>query len=602
MVMNAKRLLIVGCLLLALPVTAWEQTPAPGFIPSGAGSTNTSDGARDGLVNDGSFEDGNCAGGSAWTCTSSTGCEWIVDPLGAWGYPAYDGVNTAWLGGFCGDPNENSFCQDIYFDAIYLDWYWMGYVNSECSSVLVTVDGTPLVNYAMDLGDHTYGSWNSASGWIVGPDGLDVSAYFGGTHQLCFEWDRGLCGAGENDNMLIDYVGLWGPPLPTELTVNPDGSGDVPTIQDAIDLIAPGGTVYLGDGVFTGTGNHNLNAWGKDLTLRSLSLNPETCTIDCEGVPPAPRIGRPQTPVNSSGPHLFPENDRIPLRIAMYIVSGESSAFTVEGISFTRGWNWDWYGGAIYIYGSAPTITNCIFYENTADGYGGGAIAGEVSSPTIQGCTFFHNTAFWGGAVEILAPGSNAIIEDCYFYENLALYDGGALNVYDGAVVDVQFCRFLRNTTMQVGGAVSHYWGGSEPFADFRWCTFSENTADIGGSAIWADAPFRSWFNIFSFGQSGAAFLWTGGATHPEFACTNIFGNVGGDWTDILAPMLGVDGNISMDPQYCGPIGSGDLELQSDSPCLAANNDCGQQIGALPQGCEDTVARTSSWSEVKSLY
>ncbi len=602
MVTNAKRLFLIGCLLLALPALAWEQTPAPGFIPSGGGSANTSDGAREGLVNDGSFEDGNCAGGSAWTCASSTGCEWITDPSGAWGYPAYDGINAAWLGGFCGDPNENSFCQDIYFDANYLDWYWMGYVNNECASVLVTVDGTPLVDYAMDLGDHTYGTWNSASGWIVGPDGLDVGAYAGGTHELCFVWDRSLCGADGNDNMLIDYVGLWGPPPPMELTVNPDGTGDVPTIQDAIDLIAPGGTVYLSNGVFTGTGNNNLNAWGKDLTLRSSSLNPELCIIDCEGILPAPRGGRPQEPGNYSGPHVFPVDDRVPLTIGIYFFSGESSAFTVEGIGFTRGLNWDYYGGAIYMFGSSPTIINCQFSDNVADGWGGGAIAAESSSPTIRDCTFYHNVANWGGAVEIFGPGSNATIENCNFFENLAIHDGGALNVYDGAVVDVQFCRFYRNSTSSWGGAASIYWGGFEPFADFRWCTFSENMADIQGSGIWADAPFRSWFNIFSFGETGGVLFWTGGGGLPEFACTNIFGNVGGDWTGILAPMLGVDGNIAVDPQYCGLIGSGDLELQSDSPCLGANNDCGQQIGAFPQGCEDTVARSSSWSEVKTLY
>jgi hypothetical protein len=202
--------------------------------------------------------------------------------------------------------------------------------------------------------------------------------------------------------------------------------------------------------------------------------------------------------------------------------------------------------------------------------------------------------------VEILGLGSNAEIEDCLFLDNWTSWDGGALNIYDGADVEIRYCRFLHNISL-LGGAVSHYYGLDVPYADFRYCTFSENEADAGG-VFWADSPFRSWFNILSFSNDGGTLEWVGSGDLPEFACTDIFGNVGGDWTGILAPFLGTDGNISEDPQFCGQLGTWNIELQSDSPCLPGGNDCAQQFGAFGQGCGESAAAQSSWSAVKKLY
>ena len=68
----------------------------------------------------------------------------------------------------------------------------------------------------------------------------------------------------------------------TTYLVKPDGTGDFPTIQAAIDASQPGGEVLLSDGTFTGDGNRDLH-FGKSLTLRSQSGKPSACTIDCQG-------------------------------------------------------------------------------------------------------------------------------------------------------------------------------------------------------------------------------------------------------------------------------------------------------------------------------
>jgi hypothetical protein len=67
------------------------------------------------------------------------------------------------------------------------------------------------------------------------------------------------------------------------------------------------------------------------------------------------------------------------------------------------------------------------------------------------------------------------------------------------------------------------------------------------------------------------------------------------------------DGNWGLDPQFCGTVGSGNLFLQSDSPCLPGNapppmTDYCTLVGALPMGCAQTPTKRVTWGEIKSLY
>jgi hypothetical protein len=66
-------------------------------------------------------------------------------------------------------------------------------------------------------------------------------------------------------------------------SVLPDGSGDVATIQAAIDAAQAGDVVELGDGTFTGDGNRDLDFGGTGLVLRSARGVAEACVIECGG-------------------------------------------------------------------------------------------------------------------------------------------------------------------------------------------------------------------------------------------------------------------------------------------------------------------------------
>jgi len=71
----------------------------------------------------------------------------------------------------------------------------------------------------------------------------------------------------------------------TEYTVAPDGSGNYPTIQAAIDAAEDGDTILLADGIYAGVGNMNINLGSKNLVLRSISDDPKSCVIAVEPEP-----------------------------------------------------------------------------------------------------------------------------------------------------------------------------------------------------------------------------------------------------------------------------------------------------------------------------
>jgi len=108
-----------------------------------------------------------------------------------------------WLGGFCGDANENSLCQDLFIDGGTLNWFWMGHVSDPGDMVYISIDGVEVWQHILELADHTYGIWQNTEGTL---GGADVAAFCGGTHNVCLGFHLLNLGS----NMLVDYVTLDG--------------------------------------------------------------------------------------------------------------------------------------------------------------------------------------------------------------------------------------------------------------------------------------------------------------------------------------------------------------------------------------------------------
>jgi hypothetical protein len=108
-------------------------------------------------------------------------------------------------------------------------------------------------------------------------------------------------------------------------------------------------------------------------------------------------------------------------------------------------------------------------------------------------------------------------------------------------------------------------------------------TENLGHGLLFnSDVPCTVRTTIMA-GNSGEG-LASLGAGVPVLACSDIFGNGGGDWTGPIASALGIDGNFSADPYYCGA----DYTLLDVSPCQPGYHpdgaDCGV-IGARGGAC-----------------
>jgi len=230
------------------------------------------------------------------------------------------------------------------------------------------------------------------------------------------------------------------------LNVNPEGSGPFPTIQAAINAATPGEEVVLANGTYTGIGNRDLNFNGIGITVRSASLDPNKCIIDCNG------LGR-----------------------AFYFHNDETTEAKVEGLTIKNGDAY--YGGAIECEEASPTIDNCIITNNTAAF--GGAIDCFYASPVIINCIITNNTADYdGGAIEASSE-SSPTIKNCLITNNTAEGYGGAIDCYDMSSPVIRNCTIVDNIGDANRGGV-HATNVSYP--TIQNCILWNNGDDIYGA------------------------------------------------------------------------------------------------------------------------
>lgn len=252
------------------------------------------------------------------------------------------------------------------------------------------------------------------------------------------------------------------------------------------------------------------------------------------------------------------------------LLDGTLAGTRIEGLDITGGSFSA--GPALYFWHAVATIRDCRIHDNVGGGF--------------------------GGAVYARYADTHATFEGCWFENNVADMDGGAIYDLGAGSLTINGCTFIGNEAGRDGGAVYSYGGDIDLIA----CTFEGNgCAQYGSAAAAADAAFTLERCLATGGTfGGALFEYSGGSL--ALTCCDLYGNTGGDWTSDILDQLGVNGNISEDPLYCGEPDSGNYLLQSDSPCAPINAGCGMHIGAWDVGCEGTTTEASSWSRVKSLY
>ncbi|MCK4415403.1 MAG: right-handed parallel beta-helix repeat-containing protein [Candidatus Eisenbacteria sp.] len=434
----------------------------------------------------------------------------------------------------------------------------------------------------------------------------------------------------------------------TTYLVLPDGSGDFPTIQEAIVAAADGDLILLGNGTFVGDGNRDINFAGKAITVRSKADDPSVCTIDCQGSPGNPHRG-------------------------FYFSSDETRASVICGITIVNGWlegsDWeDGTGAGIFCSWGDPTIENCAFIGNSARS-GGGVACNGFTGPAIIDCLFEGNVArvTGNGAGLLLGASIGVVVSGCVFRDNdpsgMSSSGSGpeirdcefsghtrfALNCttnYDP--FPIEDCRFFDNTgpairSLDAQPNISRCSFRNNRAAngaaflldiDFagtiRECLIVSNIAEDSGGAVWCRSGTPGFVNCtFAYNEAGGgaggiecvsgtatlentiiAFSTAGQAIsgNANLSCCDLYGNAGGDWVGDIAGQFGLGGNISENPLFCDPM-SDDFTLQADSPCApfsSPNPEC-DLIGSEPIGCQPPTgvwppAGITSWGGVKALF
>jgi hypothetical protein len=394
-----------------------------------------------------------------------------------------------------------------------------------------------------------------------------------------------------------------------------DGSRGNPfrTIQAAIGAAGDYDVIGVGDGVYSGPGNRDIDFLGKPVMIVSTgSVN--RCVINCK---------------DQAYGFLFQ--------------SGESPLSVIDGLTITDGDE-----AAVRIRGACPTIQNCIITDND-----GGiecrssspeirnctikrsiAFAGiylDYSSPLISGCDILDNTAQcgvycqvysfplisdcrlrknagWnGGGLECRPAGSHPTLVDCLITDNTAFDDGGGIDCHPTASVTVRNCALSGNEALDEGGGVrctgttpalftgcrivgntSPQGGGVQVDSDthvvLQSCFIRDNTAERGAGVFVNDNARLLMDNctiVDNIATSGGGLYADGGTSlvsncilwdnQPDQVATNRHDLLSISHSCIESGHVGT-ANIDADPQFAttfGPI----LRLKAASPCVDSAND-----------------------------
>jgi predicted outer membrane repeat protein len=414
--------------------------------------------------------------------------------------------------------------------------------------------------------------------------------------------------------------------------IQPDGSGDAPTIQAGIDSCQSGDEVVLAPGTYTWTSQSGgypdaaIAVLKPGSTLRG-ELGASSTIVDGENLGCIFRgqdVGDVRiegltircgiVPPWSYGAGGITLHGNSHLTIAQCVLFDNfgiwqggaifCSTAVVEGCEFVSNFvggshTPDTSGGAIYC--DSAVVENCVFKDNFTRGDGaspGGAL--RLERGTVRNCLFEGNVASnfassFGGAIY----GGSVAIDSCVFRDNEARSTagpslGGAVYLAGSGSV-ITRSVFVRNRSSFDGGAIY-----SRVSAQIEQCTLLANFGweQRTGGIVMNGGSIQQ--VILAYTTEGRACSGTPG---PTWSCSNLYANASGD------EICGVDGggNLSVDPQFCAldPTTTVSVGLQQDSPCAPGNHPdgipCGV-IGAGPVTCESVLVHPRSWTTVKSLY
>ena len=213
---------------------------------------------------------------------------------------------------------------------------------------------------------------------------------------------------------LLTLFAWSAPGSATVILVAPDGSGDYPTIQQAIDAAVPGDVVRL----LPGTYHDVVTGSFQGHTVHAICFLKSGITL--EGA-----AGAEATILDAEHDHR------------VLVGEGISTGTILRGLTFLGGkprsgdGNTKW-GGGILLDQAGPTVENCTFRDCSiaVSGGGGGGLL----------CFSKHSTG-------------PMIIRSCLFEDNHSSQLGGAIELYQSNGYSIESCTFVGNSA-GTGGAI----------------------------------------------------------------------------------------------------------------------------------------------------
>jgi hypothetical protein len=489
-----------------------------------------------------------------------------------------------------------------------------------------SVESTATVGYCHMDAIECSACWEQALGWQTT---LFRNMKSGGS--VAFAFDRAsaaypMCAepecmrfAGDPDFAVVPLVSRTG----HQFFVDPWGTGDVPTIQAAVDAAVDGDYIWLADGTFAGIGNASILLDGKAVVIRSVSGDPDQCVIDCGGAGRAFCIdssplhtttfvgfaminGDATAEADPRGGAILCLGSRLSLadcRIQNSVAGGDGGAICCDSASVALDYclitdnETPGSGGGLFCEATTLHLIDCILASNVSTGEGGGLFV-ETSTLDLSGGIIRDNSSGGSGGGVHLSAGVVGVISSCEICGNEALGDGGGA-LCESPVV-LERCGIHGNRSASLGGGLclpSEFM----PAGQMSRCTLAGNAAALDGGGVWIDGAGSTvaeymliWGN--SAGDEGDEVFTGPGAPTLQFNFSNVdssgiagSGTIEWQWYISHVP-----------PGFCdprdgaeAPTSSGDYHLKDASPCAPPNSPVGL-VGALSVGCTSQIFRVSS--------
>jgi predicted outer membrane repeat protein len=284
---------------------------------------------------------------------------------------------------------------------------------------------------------------------------------------------------------------LCSPVYSTVYYVAPDGSGDYANIQFAINATSNGDTVLLGDGIFTGTWNWNLNLNGHEIVLTSVNGR-DSSIIDC-----------------GAGAGGYQRG--------IIINSGEGSGTVIEDLTIRNARTSGGIGTGIYIgSGSSPIIRNCAIHDNLNEtvttGYGVG-IAISNADPIINGNLIYNNgfSGDVGNGCGIYVSNCSPVISGNTIASNSGGNSGAGIFIISDSVVTITNNVIENNTcSTGAGGGILIDAISSPAQHIITNNLFAGNSGTEGGGIYVSDGDPLIYNCTFAFNSGGGLYATSG--------------------------------------------------------------------------------------------